>query len=796
MSEGNEITPASDRLDVPRLLAELTLDEKAALLGGADRWHTEPIERLGIPAIMMADGPHGLRKQSPEAAVRDLLVSYPATCFPPAVGLASTWDGDLIERVGAAVGDECRAEGVSILLGPGVNMKRTPLCGRNFEYFSEDPLLAGSLAAAFVTGVQSRGIGVSLKHFAANNQETDRRHVSADVDERTLREIYLPAFERVVTTARPWTLMCSYNRINGVYSAENHWLLTEVLRDEWGFDGLVMSDWDAMNLRERGVAAGLDLEMPSSDGVGTRRILDAVAAGTLSEAAVDRGATRVLELVNRSLPALAPGQTFDAAAHHALAREAAVESAVLLKNDGALLPLARSGGPIAVIGEFARTPRYQGAGSSRVNPTRLEDALTALREALAGAREVTFAPGFALVTDVVTHPAAAGVDAAAAVPVSAPVPGRSAAPDTVGTPDSSLIADAVELARAAEVVVLFVGLPPSYESEGYDRAHMNLPPDQLELLAAVAAVNANVVVVLSNGAAVTVHPWQDSVRAVLEGWLLGQAGGRATADLLLGAASPSGKLAETLPLAYEHNPSIGNFPGEDGVVRYGEGLLIGYRWYDTHRLDVAYPFGHGLSYTTFAYSDLVTRVHDDGARTSVEVTCRVTNTGTRAGREIVQVYVSNPGSSVFRPEQELKGFAAVSLDAGASAEVHVTLDARAFSHWHTAASRWTLEGGSFEVRIGASSRDIRLTTALQLAGEAIVDPLAPGTLLGVWLAHPVAGDRLREILQGSTVYDDYRLWRLRENPLVRVSRMRGFPIDEHDIAALAAEVNAQTESST
>ena len=292
------------------------------------------------------------------------------------------------------------------------------------------------------------------------------------------------------------------------------------------------------------------------------------------------------------------------------------------------------------------------------------------------------------------------------------------------------------------------------------------------------------------------HPWQDSVRAVLEGWLLGQAGGRATADLLLGAASPSGKLAETLPLAYEHNPSIGNFPGEDGVVRYGEGLLIGYRWYDTHRLDVAYPFGHGLSYTTFAYSDLVTRVHDDGARTSVEVTCRVTNTGTRAGREIVQVYVSNPGSSVFRPEQELKGFAAISLDAGASAEVHVTLDARAFSHWHTAASRWTLEGGSFEVRIGASSRDIRLTTALQLAGEAIVDPLAPGTLLGVWLAHPVAGDRLREILQGSTVYDDYRLWRLRENPLVRVSRMRGFPIDEHDIAALAAEVNAQTESPT
>src|SRR5665647_3530294 len=742
MPNDNEVTGAGDRLDVPRLLAELTLAEKAGLLDGADRWNTEPIERLGIPAIMMTDGPHGLRKQSPEAARIDSRDSFPATCFPPAIGLASTWDVGLLARVGVALGDECRAEQISILLGPGVNMKRTPLCGRNFEYFSEDPFLAGALGAAFVTGVQSRGIGTSLKHFAANNQETQRRYVSAEIDERTLREIYLPAFERVVATARPWTLMCSYNRINSVYSAENHWLLTDVLREEWGFDGLVMSDWDAVNIREDGVAAGLDLEMPSSHGVGQRRILDAVAAGPLSQADVDP----------------------------ALAREAAIESAVLLKNDGGLLPLARSGGLVAVIGEFARNPRYQGAGSSQVVPTRLEDALTALREAFAGGREVTFAPGFVIEADP-----------------------DAAAPDTA---DASLVREAVELARAAEVVVLFLGLPPSYESEGYDRVHLDLPAQQVQLLEAVAAVNRNIVVVLSNGAAVTLHPWQDSVRAVLEGWLLGQAGGSATADLLLGAANPSGKLAETMPLAYEQNPTIGNFPGENGLVRYGEGLLIGYRWYDTHGLDVAYPFGHGLSYTTFAYSDLVTRVHDDGARTSVEVTCRVTNTGTRAGREIVQVYVSNPGSSVFRPEQELKGFAAVSLDAGASAEVHVTLDARAFSHWHTAASRWTLEGGSFEVRIGASSRDIRLTTALQLAGEAIVDPLAPGTLLGVWLAHPVAGDRLREILQGSTVYDDYRLWRLRENPLVRVSRMRGFPIDEHDIAALAAEVNAQTESST
>jgi beta-glucosidase len=768
MRDDDEVTGAGDGLDVARLFTELTLQEKASLLGGADRWHTAAIERLGIPAIMMADGPHGLRKQSPEAARVDSHDSYPATCFPPAVALASTWDVALLTRVGEALGDECRAEQISILLGPGVNMKRMPLCGRNFEYFSEDPFLAGTLGAAMITGVQSRGVGTSLKHFAANNQETKRRFISAEIDERTLREIYLPAFERVVATADPWTLMCSYNRINGVYSAENHWLLTDVLRDEWGFGGLVMSDWDAVNIREDGVAAGLDLEMPSSNGVGERRILDAVAAGTLSEADVDRGVARVLELVNRSLPALAPGQTFDADAHHALGREAAAESAVLLKNDGALLPLARSGGPVAVIGEFARTPRYQGAGSSQVNPTRLDDALTALRGSLSGAREVTFAPGF-----VIESEAAAS-----------------------GSADPALIAEAVEQARAAEVAVLFLGLPPAYESEGYDREHMNLPPQQIALVEAVAAVNPNVVVVLSNGAAVTVHPWQDKVRAVLEGWLLGQAGGSATADLLLGAVNPSGKLAETLPLAYEQNPTIGNFPGENGVVRYGEGLLIGYRWYDTHGLDVAYPFGHGLSYTTFVYSDLVTRVHDARGETSVEVSCTVTNTGPRPGREIVQVYVTDPQSSVFRPAQELKGFATVSLDPGASAEVSITLDARGFSFWNSAASSWMLEAGAFELRVGASSRDIRLTATIELAGESIVEPLRPDLPLGIWMDHPVGGPRLRAALEGSTIYDDYRLWRLRENPLIRVARMAGFPIAEQDVPGLAAEINAQAATLT
>lgn len=751
-------TETTGPLDVPALLERLTLEEKATLLDGVDRWSTERIERLGIPGVMLADGPHGLRKQTPEAAAADTRGSYPATCFPPAVALASTWDPDVLRRVGEALGDESRAAEIAVLLGPGVNMKRSPLCGRNFEYYSEDPFLAGELAAAFVEGVQSRGVGTSLKHYAANNQETDRRYVSAEIDERTLREIYLPAFERVVTRARPWTLMCSYNRINGVYSAENPWLLTQVLREEWGFDGLVMSDWDAVNIREHGVRAGLDLEMPSSNGVGTRRILDAVADGRLTEEEVDVCARRVLEMVNRSLPALGPGQTYDADAHHALAREAAARSAVLLKNDGALLPLARTGGRVAVIGEFARTPRYQGAGSSLVVPTRLDDALTALREALAGAREITFAPGFALEPED---------DAPAA---------------------EALADEAVAAADGADVVLLFLGLPPSYESEGYDRDHMDLPPQQIALLEAVLAVNTDVVVVLANGAAVTLHPWVEKVPAVLEGWLLGQAGGGAVADLLLGVANPSGRLTETLPLAYEHNPTIGNWPGEHGVVRYGEGLLIGYRWYDTRRLPVAFPFGHGLSYTTFAYSGLDLTVHDGGgADARVQVAVTVTNTGERAGHEVVQVYVADPASAVFRPDQELKGFAVVALEPGASRRVTIDLDARAFSYW--SADRWLLEGGEFEIRVGASSRDVRARATVTLSGEAAREPLSPAQPLAVWLDHIVAGPWLRALLADAPGYDAHRVRRLRENPAARVSRFPGFPVDEAALQRKADEVN-------
>ncbi len=741
-------------MTVDEVLAALTLEEKAALLDGADFWHTEPVERLGVPGIMLTDGPHGLRKQAEGADHLGLNASVPATCFPPAAGLASTWDVALLDRIGEALARECRAQSVAVLLGPGVNMKRSPLCGRNFEYFSEDPALAGELASALVTGLQRLGVGASLKHYAANNQETERMTVSADVDERTLREIYLPAFERVVTRAQPWTVMCSYNRVNGVYASEDPWLLTEVLRDQWGFQGLVVSDWGAVNRRDRAVAAGLDLEMPSSVGSGTRAVLEAVRAGTLSEADVDRAVARVLRLVERSQPALGPGQTFDADAHHALAREAAAASAVLLKNDGGVLPLAARGGPVAVIGEFARTPRFQGAGSSQVNPTRVDAALDGLRSAL-GERTVTFAPGFAIESDAA---------------------------------DPALTEEAVRAAADAEVAVLFLGLPPSYESEGYDRDHMDLPAHQIDLLHAVADANPNVVVVLSNGSAVTVAPWQDRARAVLEGWLLGQAGGSATADLLTGAVNPSGKLAETIPVRYTDNPAIGNFPGEHGHVRYGEGLLIGYRWYDAHRLPVAHPFGHGLSYTTFGYGDLACEVRADGDAPEVVVTLTVTNTGERAGSETVQLYVTDPQATVYRPEQELRAFTKVHLAPGESAPVTFTLDARAFAFWHDGAARWVVEGGEFGVRVGASSRDIRCTGTVTLRGQDVRAPLTVESSVDAWLAHPEAGPWLREQLTSDAeamLFDPRNGQMMRAIPLQRLSRFPNFPVREPDVDAAA-----------
>ncbi|WP_397518553.1 glycoside hydrolase family 3 C-terminal domain-containing protein [Rhodococcus pyridinivorans] len=680
------------------IVARLTVEERASLTSGLDFWHTEPVARENIPSIMLTDGPHGVRKQTAEGDHLGLHSSVPATCFPPAVALGCSFDPELLERVGAALGAEARALQVGVLLGPGINIKRSPLCGRNFEYLSEDPLLSGVLGAALVHGMQSQGVGASLKHFAANNQETDRMRVSADIDPRPLREIYLRAFERVVRDAQPWTVMCSYNRINGVYSSRNPWLLTDVLRGEWGFEGLVVSDWGAVDDRVASLAAGLDLEMPSTGGRTDAEIVAAVRAGTVDESVLDTAAARVVDLVQKVVAASDPAARFDADAHHALAREVAGQSIVLLRNENDLIPLTTDAN-IAVIGELARTPRYQGAGSSRIEPTRLDNALDEIRS-LSG-RDVPFAAGYAL----------------------------------DGSDSAELVDEAVKRAADADIAVVFLGVPAELESEGFDRDDLELPQRQTALLDAVLTANPNVVVVLSNGGVVRLSGFADRVPAIVEGWLLGQAGGGAVADVLYGHANPSGRLAETVPIRLEDTPAHTNFPGEHGHVRYGEGLFVGYRSYDARRLDVSFPFGHGLSYTTFEYSDAA--VESDGDLT-VHVT--VTNTGGRAGAEVVQVYAGAPGSSVARAPRELKGFTKVRLDSGESQRVAVSIRRDDLAYWDTRVDSWVVEGGTYSIDIGASSRDIRQTLTVDMTGDAVRIPLTMESSLGELFQNPAAAE--------------------------------------------------------
>ncbi|MGU3291687.1 glycoside hydrolase family 3 C-terminal domain-containing protein [Williamsia sp. M5A3_1d] len=689
-------------------VSDLSIEEKASLGSGADFWTTKAVGP--IPSLMLTDGPHGVRKQTGASDHLGLAGSEPATCFPPAVGLGQCWDPELVQRVGEALGREAQALDVDVLLGPGVNIKRDPRCGRNFEYLSEDPVVAGVLGAAWVTGVQSVGVGTSLKHFALNNAETDRMRSSSDVDPRPMHEIYLRAFAHIVVTARPWTVMCSYNRINGVYAAENHWLLTELLRETWGFDGAVVSDWGAVRNRVAAVRAGLDLEMPGVGTAADTEVIDAVRAGDLSQDAVDRAAGAVAGLARRVQSGRDNAAGADLDAHHALAREAAARSIVLLTNDDHLLPL-QPGIAIAVIGAFAQTPRYQGGGSSHVNPTRLDIPLDEIR-AQAGSGTVTFAPGFT----------------------------------TDGSGDAAALRDeAVRTAAAAEVAVLFLGLGDDQESEGFDREHIEIPTDQLDLASAVVREQPRTVVVLAHGGVLRLAPVSDAVPAILDGALLGQAGGGAIADVLFGAVNPSGRLTETVPVRLQDCPSYLDFPGENSHVRYGEGIHVGYRGYDARGLDVTFPFGHGLSYTDFQYRDL--SVTADATGVDVEVT--VTNTGARAGREVVQVYVTKPDSRVTRPPQELKGFATTSvLEPAASETVSIRVARSDLAFWDVRRGDWTVEDGVHVVAVGASSRDIRVTDTVEVAGDDDSVPITWQTTLAEALADPVIGKALAEMVPG------------------------------------------------
>ncbi len=655
-----------NKLDIDKLLKKMTLEEKASFCSGETFWHLQSLERLNVPNIMVTDGPHGVRKQGGDGDHIGIEVSNPATCFPTAVGLASTWNEDLVYKVGEHLALECHSDDVSVLLGPGANIKRHPLCGRNFEYFSEDPILSGNMAASFINGVQSKGVGTSLKHFVANNQESNRMIVDTVVDDRTLHELYLKSFEIPVKKAQPWTVMCSYNKINGIYASEHKYLLTDVLKNNWGHKGLVVTDWGACNDRVEGLIAGQEIEMPTSRGMNDANIVDAVRAGRLDEAILDSSVKRVLELIFKSQQV--SKEDFNEEEHHQFARKVATETMVLLKND-CILPLKESQ-QIALIGEFAKTPRYQGSGSSLVNPTKLTTAFEAFEERQVS---IAYAKGYDISTEKT---------------------------------DQLLIDEAVKVAKENEVVILMIGLTESFESEGFDRTHLRIPQNHVDLLEAIYNVNQNIVVTLSNGSPVEM-PWIDKTKAVLEQYLAGQASGLALTDVLFGDVNPSGKLAETFPNHLEEFPANQNFPGERRQVLYTEGLYVGYRYYDSADVAPLFPFGYGLSYTTFAYTNLYV--------SKKKVTFEVKNTGAVAGAEIAQLYISKEDSAIYRPLQELKGYKKVFLNPGETISVELPIveeDLKVYKD-----GEFVLEDGTYTVKVGASSKDILLEGEVVLEGE-------------------------------------------------------------------------------
>ncbi len=671
------------------IISRMTLEEKIRMVTGDGAWHTYSIDRLGVKGIMMTDGPIGLRKVDEETGTTYTSVAFPSGCLT-----ACSFDRDLLKAMGAAIGRECRSYDVGMILGPAINIKRSPLCGRNFEYLSEDPCLTGELAAAYIRGVQSYGVGTSLKHYAANSQEYRRMSVDEIISERALREIYLAGFETAVKKSGPYTLMCSYNRINGTHASENRWLLTDVLRDEWGFEGAVISDWGAVNYRDRSLKAGLDLEMPGNDIANRDYIKKALADGSLSMEDLDRAVDRVLDLAEKCLPKTDETFGFDFEGDHRLSARMAAESMVLLKNEGGILPLSKDR-PVAVIGEFAERPRMQGGGSAFINTYRVDPIIDCLKEKT----DFTYSRGFSIDEDVT---------------------------------DPDLLEEAVRTAKRRGIALVIAGLPDRYESEGFDRSHMNMPENQIALLDALAQEKIPTVVVLLNGAAVEM-PWADAADGILEAYLGGEGTGRAIADILYGDTNPSGKLAESVPYRLEDNPSYLNFPGDGKTVRYAEDIYVGYRYYDKRKMPVRFPFGFGLSYTTFEYSDLEVEPVEDGDAL-IRVTFKVRNTGDRAGKEAVQLYVgdvSDKSGRADRPVKELRDFAKVSLEAGEEKAVVFELDERAFSYWEEKIGGWMLPAAEYSVMIGASSRDIRLEKTIYIdAGQRIPLHIDQNTTFG------------------------------------------------------------------
>ena len=692
-----------------QILQEMTLEEKAAFCSGRDFWHTKAIERLNVPSVMMCDGPHGLRKQEGEGDHLGINKSIETVCYPTAAALASSFDRDVMRRLGEALGQECQAENVAMLLGPGLNIKRSPLCGRNFEYFSEDPTLAGEMGAAYVQALQSKGVAACAKHFACNDQETRRMSGSSNLDERTLHEIYLPAFEAVVKKGKTRSLMCAYNAINGEFCAENKMLLTDILRKNWGFDGFVVTDWGAVKGRAKGVASGLDLEMPGGPNATGEELLEAVRNGELAEADLDKAVLNLLRFVETALRERDENAVIDRDACRVLARQLAGECAVLMKNEG-LLPL-KAGQKVAFIGEFADKPRYQGAGSSHINVPHPVSALEAAGDA------VVYARGYDAHSDKT---------------------------------DEALLTQAVDAAREAEVAVIFAGLPDAFESEGADREHMRLPDNQNELIAAVAAVNPKTVVVLHGGSPVEL-PWLAQVPAVLCMYLGGEQVGAAAVDLLYGKVNPSGHLAETWPIRLQDNPSYLNFPGDDGVVTYAEGIFVGYRYYDKKELPVNFPFGHGLSYTSFAYSNLSVDKEKLTDRETVTVSVDVSNVGTVAGKAAVQLYVRDAKSAVRRPLRELRDFAKVALQPGETKTVTFTLDKRAFAYYEPKVHDFFVESGEFLIEIGESCRDIRLSKSVHVEGTTLLSfTIDANTTIGQLMKHPKGAAFIRQMMGKSS----------------------------------------------